>query len=130
MVALPHQEHKDLSEVLGTDPVFTGMDSKAVNIQDSLFTVLSHSIMAKGMDMASTAQAVSIVRTACTMSEATPVDSEPVTAWEASVPLVFLDMALNKLRRREAEGHQVLAAEPPRAQVAPGPALRLRGPKF
>lgn len=129
MVALPHQAPKDLSEVLGTDPVFTGMDSKAVNIQDSLFTVLSHSIMAKGMDMAPTAQAVSIVRTACTMSEA-PVDSDPVTAWEASVPLVFLDMVLNKLRRREAEGHQVLAAEPPRAQVAPGPALRLRGPKF
>lgn len=101
-VALPHQSHKDLSEVLGTDPVFTGMDRKAVNIQDSLFTVLSHSIMAKGMDMAPTAQAVSMVRTACTMSEATPVDSEPVTAWEASVPLVFLDLALNKLRRREA----------------------------
>lgn len=112
VVALPHQTHKDLSEVLETHPVFTGVDIKAVNIQDSLFTV-SPSIMAKGTDMASTAQAVSIVRTACTMSPATPVDTEPVTAWEASVPLVFLDLALNKLRRREAEGHHVLAAEPP-----------------
>lgn len=105
------------------------MASKAVITQESLFTV-SLSIMAKGMDMAPTARVVSIYRTACTMSAVTPVDSEPVTAWEASVPLVLLDLALNKFKRREAEAHQVLVAEPVCAQVVPGLALRLRGPKF
>lgn len=81
------------------------MASTAVIIQDSLFTV-SLTIIAKVMDMVPTARVVSIVRTA------TPADSEPVTAWEASDPLVLLHLALNKFRRREAEAHQGLVAEP------------------
>lgn len=105
------------------------MAIKAVITQDS-FSTVSLTIMAKGMDMAPIAPVVSIVRTACTMSAATPVDSEPATAWEASVPLVLLDLALNKFKRRQPEAYHVLVAEPARAQVAPVPALRLRGPKF
>lgn len=46
-------------------------------------------------DMAATTRVVTMVLTACTVWASTPVDTEAVTAWEALVPLVLLDLALS-----------------------------------
>lgn len=72
---------------------------------------------------------VSMVRTVVIVTASTQVDSIVVTAWEAQVPLVLLDLALSYLWRWEAEGHQALLAEAAQVQagqVAPAaPLLRL-----
>ena len=85
-------------------------------------------------DMAATARVVSMLQmdssaTPVTVSTATPVLSEVVTAWEATVPLVLLHLAVRYLWRREVP--QAPLEEADRAQVALGdPLLRLQGPKL
>lgn len=71
------------------------------------------------MDMATTTRSVSTVRTAGTVSVASPVDSEAVTAWELQVPMVFPEPALSNLWPSEAKGHQALPAGLARDQVPP-----------
>lgn len=112
------------------DPAFNGVARKAHTTQDYLFTV-AHTIMAKGMDMAHTAQVFSTVRTPCMVTVATPVDSEVVSAWEPQVPSVQWDLLLSNLWRQEAEGHQALQAGPARARGPAVPVLpRLPGLKL
>lgn len=127
--AMSQQAPQDLPGALGQDPAFSGMARKPATTKYNQVMVL-HSILAMvwATYMVATARMAPMFRTAYTFIH---LDLEVVTAWEAQVPLVLLDLVLSYLWRWEAERHPALSVGLAQAQVAPAAALLLlRGLKL